>query len=228
MDLAALRSALRTTVLDDTVVPYQWSDETLTRFFNNAVREACIRARLLKVDAVTDAKACRIAVAANQDVVKFDPSILAIRSGIVEGGCDPLYALPAESMDKVEPGWDNGVQVASRPCYMVMDLAQKSFRLFPAPSEAIVLRLRAWRVPKDEERMTAKSDEPVIALSDPEELKHWAAHEAYASSDGELQDLQKSAMHLDLFENRFGPRPTLHEMSRWADSPPRVRLVQTF
>lgn len=228
MDLAALRSSLRQNVLDDTVEPYLWSDETLNRFLNNAVREACIRARLLKVDAESDAKLCRIAVAANQSTVKFNPCILALRSGIIEGACNNLWAMTSRSMDLLEPGWDNGTHQASRPEYMVMDLAQKSFRLFPKPSEAIVLRLRAWRTPKDSEVMEGDDQEPAVVIPDPEELRHWAAHEAYLNTDSDHFDAQKSATHLDLFENRFGPRPTLHEMARWADSPPRHRRVQTF
>lgn len=228
MDLGELRAALRESVLDDTVEPFQWSDDTLNRYLNNAVREACIRARLLKVDAETDPKLCRIAVAANQSTVQFNPAIMAIRSGIIEGACSKLWALPSESMDMLEPGWDNGAHEASRPCYMVMDLAQKSFRLFPKPADAIVLRLRVWRAPKDAEKMVTDSDPPAISLPDPEELKHWAAHEAYQCADQELANAQKSASHLAIFENRFGPRPTLHEMARWADSPPRVRHVQTF
>jgi len=74
----------------------------------------------------------------------------------------------------------------------------------------------------------ADSDEPVIALPDPEELCHWAAYECYMVKDAETLDAAAAATELALFEQRFGSRPSLHDMARWADSPPRVRHAHLF
>jgi len=76
--------------------------------------------------------------------------------------------------------------------------------------------------------MISDGDLPVIDIPDLEELKHWVAHEAYLKKDADANAENESGTHLSLFEQRFGTRPSLMQMARWADSPPRVRYVQTF
>lgn len=227
MNLGQLRDALRT-LMGDRAQPYLWSDEDLTRYLNNAVRETCIRARLLKDDADSQPLLCQLAVTAGNARMTFDPSILVIRSGtLVESVNGKLWALTAESMDRERRGWDTQTCTGT-PQYMVMDLAQKTFRLFPTPDANYTLRLRVWRTPMETEYMTAPDDTPVTYLPDDEELCHWAASEAYMINDSELRSEAKAAAQLALFEQRFGSRPSLHEMARWADSPPRVRHARMF
>lgn len=226
MNLGELRASLRE-MLDDATPKYLWSNDTLDRFLNNAVREVCIRARLLKDDADSQPKLCVLNFDAGQSRIKHAPEILVVRSGTIDGQCHKLWALTAESLDRREPGWDVTGEVGT-PRYLVMDLAQKVLRLFPTPDVAGVLRLRVWRVPLDSERMAGEKKDPVVVLPDPEELRHWAAHEAYLIKDSETFDPSRSADHLALFEQRFGTRPSLHEMARWADSPPRVRYARMF
>lgn len=225
MNLGELRASLREMLGDDTP-RYLWSNDTLDRFLNNAVREVCIRARLLKDDADSLPKLCLLNFDGGQTRIKHAPEILVVRSGTIDGQCHKLWALTAESLDRREPGWDASGETGT-PRYVVMDLAQKTLRLFPTPDVAGVLRLRVWRVPLATELMTEKK-EPVVVLPDPEELRHWAAHEAYLVKDSETFDPSRSVEHLALFEQRFGSRPTLHEMARWADSPPRVRYARMF
>lgn len=227
MELAGLRSATRT-MLDDHKQPYLWPDEDIDRRLNNAVREACLRARLLRDSADTNPKLCVIPVKAGQDVVRLHPSILVPRSGILAGFPHKVYALSGPSMDKLRPGWDNGTHSAAAPCFMIMDTAQKLVQLWPKPDADYTLRLRVWRLPTDEEAMEGDSDEPVIILPDPEELCHWAAYECYMVQDSETLNPQAASRHLGLFESRFGSRPTLHDMARWADSPPRIRHAHMF
>jgi hypothetical protein len=227
MELTDLLTALRIT-LDDEIEPFLWSDETLTGYLNNAVREACLRARLLKSDADNTPALCAVAVVAGTATYAFDPSILVVRSAIFEGGGYKLYPRSALDMDRLYPGWDNGDPPTGTPCEMVMDLEQKSFQLYPTPDADATLRLRVWRVPVDAEIMAEDDDEPAIALADPEELKHWAAYEAYLKKDGEAYDPERADAHLSTFESRFGKRPTLHDMARWADTPPRDNLRAHF
>lgn len=226
MNLRELRASLRE-MLDDIAEPQLWTDDTLDRYLNNAVREACIRARLLKDDADSSPKLCTINFDAGQARIKHANEVLVIRSGAIDGQCHKLWALTADSLDRREPSWDSSDEVGT-PRYLVMDLTQKTVRLFPAPEVAGVLRLRVWRVPLESERMIKPNDEPVIVLPDPEELRHWAAHEAYLIKDPDANDLERSGNHLTLFEQRFGSRPSLHDMARWADSPPRVRHAHMF
>lgn len=208
--------------LDDESKPYLWSDDALKRALNNAVREACLRARLLKDDAISRPELCRIPVKANQPRITFRREILVPRTGRMQSGGCQLWALTAESLDKLEPHWESDT-CASTPRYMVMDLAQKTIHLYPTPSADDVLLLRVWRVPLDKELMQDTQDEPVIKLPDAQELCHWACYEAFIKKDAETQDTAKAGEHLATFEARFGSRPSLEEMARWADSPPRVR-----
>lgn len=226
MDLGDLRNATRVMV-NDQAAPYRWPDEDIDRRLNNAVREACIRARLLKDDADSLPELCSIAYTAGQKSVAYAREILAVRNGAIAGQVAKLWALSAESMDKVSPGWDVTLQPGT-PQYAVVDLSQKRLRLVPTPDTAGTLHLRVWRTPLDSDLMVDESDEPVIALPDPEELCHWAAYECYLVKDAETLDANAASEHLALFEQRFGSRPSLHEMARWADSPPRVRHAHMF
>lgn len=228
MTLAEFIVVLRE-LLDDDTSPFLWSDDELTRYLNNAVREACIRARLIRVDAIGDPATCVIAIdPADGGRVKFDSSILVPRSGSFVGATHKLWALSSTDMDRLHPGWDEGREETGTPRVMVMDLAQKSIQLWPKPDQAMTLHLRAWRVPRGEELLVNPTDVPVIDIPDIEELRHWVAHEAYLKKDADANAEDSSGTHLSLFEQRFGRRPSLMEMARWADSPPRVRRVQTF
>jgi hypothetical protein len=227
MNLRELRAAARRT-LSDTVEPYLWDDDFIDRACNNAVREACIRARLLKDDAVSQPGLAQYAVTAANPVVVMKPEVLVPRSGRMAGGHHQLRALTAESMDRAWPGWDSATESAGEPKVMVMDLAQKTLRLHPTPNADGTLQLRVWRVPMLSEQMVAETDEPIIQIPDIEELKHWVAYEAYLSPDGEDAHAAKAQTHLEYFEARFGARPSLHEMARWADSPPRIRHAVMF
>lgn len=227
MKLKELRAVVRD-VLNDKVEPFLWSDDTLNRYLNNAVREACIRARLLKDDALTNPALCQISVAAGQPMVKLRPEILVPRSGQMSNCIEKLWAVTSESMDRREPAWDSTYASPGEPKFMVMDLARGWIRLYPTPVCAGTLNLRVWRRVLDKELMIKEDDEPVINIPDVEELKHWALYEAYLMKDGESPDEERADNHLQIFESRFGSRPSLHEMARWADSPPRIRHTTMF
>lgn len=214
--------------LDDQKKPYLWPNESLTRGLNNAVREACLRARLLKDDSVSLPELCQIAVRAGQPRVKFAREILVPRNGrMLSGGCT-IWALTAESMDRHRPHWETDGSNACQPEYMVMDLAQKTLHLYPTPAEDDTLLLRVWRTPLKKELLRNPDDEPVIELPDAQELCHWACYEALLNQDSETENDAKAATHLATFEQRFGSRPSLHDMARWADSPPRIRRAVMF
>src|SRR5574337_1186558 len=152
-------------MLNDLAPPYGWDDAQLVRYLNNAVGEACLRARLLKDDVSTRPDLCVYPVVAGESLVRLRPEVIVVRRG---------------------------------------PLARERLRV-DDPKGA-----------------------PVVDVPNIEELKHWVGHEAYLTADGERNDPAASALHLQLFENRFGARPTLHEMARWADSPPRVRYAPMY
>ncbi|HUB92172.1 MAG TPA: hypothetical protein VMA74_20780 [Dyella sp.] len=222
MNLGHLRCAVRQ-ILKDEVEPTLWSDEQINRYLNNAVREACLRARLLKDDHLSKPELCRYTVAPGNTVIRLRPEVLVARSGHLGSERQKLWMVTAESMDRIYPQWEADVSCPGQAGYGIMDLSQKTIRLFPVPLAPDVLHLRVWRQPLESEEMRRDTDRPVIQLPDFEELKHWAVYECYQTREGEENLDTRAATHLATFEQRFGARPSLHEMARWADSPPRHR-----
>jgi hypothetical protein len=227
VNLVELRAATRT-LINDQAPPYRWPDVDIDRRLNNAVREACIRARLVKDNADSRPDLCSIAYTAGQRTVAYAKEILVVRNGSIVGQCHKLWAVTADSMDLIWPEWDSTSMQPATPKFMVMDLSQKTIRLSPTPAIDGVLNLRVWRMPTANDLMTADESVPLIAIPDPEELCHWAAAECYQVKDSEVLDASAAANELSLFEQRFGPRPSLEEMARWADSPPRIRHAHMF
>lgn len=228
MELGELRAICRgPEVLDDEVAPFLWDDPSVNRWINNAVREACIRGRLLKGDADTTPSLCSIPVTTPIADYQLQPEINGVRSAILYDDTAKLILITSAGMDKIEPRWDSGTATASNPKYLVMDTAQNSVRLYPPPVANTTLRLRVWRSPLDVELMEDDYDEPCVNLLAPEELKHWVGYEAFGSKDSEMKDEERAAAHLALFVAMFGPRPSQHAMSRWADSP-RTRPMPDY
>ncbi|CAM5591533.1 phage adaptor protein [Rhodanobacter lindaniclasticus] len=229
MNTGALLAACRE-MLNDLAQPYGWDDAQLVRYLNNAVGEACLRARLLKDDASTLPELCVYPVEAGESLIRLRPEVIVVRSGRLAGQPHKLWALTSKSMDRLHGNWEDESRPPDTPQHLVMDVARKTVRLWPTPAANGELHLRVWRMPLARERLCVDQPkgEPVVDVPNIEDLKHWVGHEAYLTKDGERNDPAASALHLTLFENRFGERPTLHEMARWADSPPRVRYAQMY
>jgi hypothetical protein len=231
--LAAVRG-----LLDDVAQPYLWSDDELVRYINNGLVEVAIRGRLLHDDASTLPAICSINYEAGQSNITYSEYILVIQSGRIVGAPHKVWRLSTASLDRAEPCWESETNQPGMPRIMVMDMGQKNLRLYPTPACAGTLQLRVWRVPLDSELVSVPvastggnpAVDPVIPfnLADPENIKHWVAHEAYLKKDADTFDADGSARHLQMFTDRYGDRPTLEEMDRWADSPPRVRRTVMY
>lgn len=215
MNLGQLRQAVRD-ALDDNETPPLYADAELDRYLNNAVNEACLRARLLQDDS---SEICRVALTAGQARYTLAPEILAVRAVHVAGRSEPLHRVSAAVLDRICPGWAHEEQTPAIPTYAVFDVGQKILTLHRPPLADGTAYLRVWRQPSEADWMEEDDDDPVIQIADPESLKHWALHEAYLKKDGELYDAEKSAAHLGLFEARFGKRPSEHDLTLWSTQP---------
>lgn len=217
-------------LLNDEAEQYLWEDAQLVRHLNNAVGEACLRARLLKDDATTRPELCIYPVIAGETLIRLRPEVIVVRSGRLVGQPHKLWALTSKSMDRLHCNWEDESQNPDTPQHLVMDVAQKTLRLWPTPAVNGELHLRVWRMPLAREALCVDKLDgtPVVDIPNIEDLKHWVAHEAYLTKDSEIYNPKASAEHLALFEARFGPRPTIHDMARWADSPPRVRYAAMY
>lgn len=218
MELGQILSATRE-ALDDTTPPFLYGDEELIRYLNNAVNEVAIRTRCLMDDS---GAAARIATVPDQARYDVAPEVLVVRAAHITGRKNPLIRTTAAQLDRLHPGWSHEPDTTltqRAPEYVLFDPQQRTLILYPAPREAGTLYLRVWRLPYETERMEAPDDEPAVVLPDPESLKHWALHEAYLKKDSELYDPQRAGQHEEIFERRFGTRPTAHDLLLWSTQP---------
>lgn len=203
-------------LLDDTVEDYLWSDERLTRYANNAVREVCLRTRCMKDDS---APRCRVTLVAGTDTYAVDPSFLVVAKAQLWQQAFPLRRTTSDRLSLVLPGWDVGRVAPGKPEFIVFDRVQNTIRVAPTPDREYELHLKVMRLPDEDERMEGPDDEPVVSIIAPEEMKHWIAHEAYMEKDSERYDPERSTMHLRIFTDRFGERPSEHALRLWSTQP---------
>jgi len=204
-------------LLDDVGGFTHSSDEKLTRYFRNAVREAALRTRTLQDDS---SDACRVTLVPGQARYPLDPAILVVRAAYVPGRRQPLELVKAAVLDRVAPGWSHEAQQNAIPRYAVFDVGQKVIHLWRPPAEVGVMHLRVWRLPFEEEEFEVADleAESPIWLPDPESLKHWVAFEVYSEKDSELHDPARASTHLGYFEGIYGPRPSNHDLQLWSTS----------
>lgn len=217
MTLDELEQALRTERLDDTVEPFLYASETVRAAFNDAVRQAAIRMRLL-VDH-SSAECCQYAVAAATTgqvgavAVILHPRVLALRSVRWSGSDRPLTLTTLKVMDREQPEWPS--KEAGTPTHVIVDAQTGAVLLWPRPSEAGTLQASVWRTPLDVEELEIGDDEPAIPEAHHRDLIDWAEHLLYLTKDGEEGDSRRAADAASRFEAKFGRLPSAFEISRW-------------
>lgn len=211
--------------LDDQTTPYLYSDDMLLASLNSAYAEVCFRTRCLKDDT---SEACTIALTAGSARYDVAPEVIAVRAAHVSYQKDPLTLCTTGVLDQVEPGWSH-MPREGKTEYAVFDASQKKIVLYPAPPENGSLLLRVWRTPNEAEQLDSLDEESIVHLPEPMAVKHWVLYEAYLKKDGEMYDPERANQHLGLFEEQFGPRPSLLAMNLWSTSPAcRRTRIQDF
>ncbi|WP_243350887.1 DUF6682 family protein [Stenotrophomonas acidaminiphila] len=201
--------------LDDAVAPYLWGDELLIRYLNEAVEEACIRARLLVESRNPDV--CRIALQAGQADYALHPSVYVIRRAALEDRPgEPLCRTSSAVLDGCREQWRTE---QGRPSYVIRDRQTREVSLSPVPAEVGALLMTVWRVPTAAEVMESDDDEPVIDAIHHRKLVHWACHRAFNKKDSERYSPQDADRQLTLFIDYFGDRPTARALQQLATDP---------
>lgn len=190
---------------NDKVLPYFWSDQELTDWFNESEREACLRGRLI-VEA-ENPDICTIPVVADQAFYTQSPLLYELTYiAIKTDSCvRPIRLVSSEELDRVRPGWRS-----ERPSrytdYALQD--DKKIRLVPTPCEDAQLLLEGFRFPMESMLLNDKDTvEPEIHRSHHDKLVEWVLHRAFSIPDTEFFDPQRSAMAEQVFANYFGIRP---------------------
>ncbi|MDR1076361.1 MAG: hypothetical protein LBL59_08735 [Xanthomonadaceae bacterium] len=201
--------------LDDDVGKTLYKDSELADFLNEAVEEACIRARLLVESTAPDI--CRIPLRAGVGEYRLHPSVVVIRRAILKDSrAHSLKRTTSAVLDRHRHDWR---EHSGHPRYLVRDQQARQIDITPVPDMDSELHLTVWRVPTEEEVMELPDDEPVIDAIHHRKLVNWACFRAYSKKDSEKEDLVRADRHLVLFEQYFGPRPTARELQQLAIDP---------
>lgn len=206
MTLDDLKLAFRSRT-DDTIISsggYLWSDAELTLFLNEAVTEACVRAKLI-FDVTSPF--CSFPVVIGQQAYPIDPSIFEIQSVRVDGyngSAAPGYEMIGTDQTALSRDYGRWYALIGRPKYYMQD--GFILRFVPLPDAVGTVQLAVYRTPTDTEAMSSGSDEPVIPNQFHLRLLDWALYLAYSKGDAEAGDDKKAAIAEARFETSFGKR----------------------
>lgn len=200
--------------LDDEVGPFLWSDPSLTRFLNEAVEEACLRARLL---VVTGGAHGTIKLVPGVSEYALPSSVILIRrAALLSNPNDPLLRTTTAALDGHKCSWRTDLGV---PQYLVRDQVSRQLSLSPIPEREDTLQLTVWRNPNATEIMETNDDEPVIDPMHHRKLVHWACWRAFNKKDVERYSPDDAARHMEQFELYFGERPTARALQQLSTDP---------
>lgn len=235
MNLQTLRDRFRNRA-DDESKPYFWSDSSIDDKANEAIAEACVRARLLFDEGSQE---CIIPIVYGQAVYQLDPSIYEIVDAWITSSnqADPnngrvLILTSQTALDQnndlttrrssfnranrsfyqnVLPYWAGGHWRTwkGQPRYLIQD--QSRAQLVPSPfiegaTTTLTLNLAVYRTPLCSEQLKSPKDCPVIPSHWHERLIDWMLYRAFSDKDSERNDDVRSDKALTAFEASFGKR----------------------
>ena len=187
---------------NDKALPYFFDDQSIIGLLNNAVNEACVRARLIHES--VDPDIVDMAVAANQTVCQLHDSVYEIDYiAFTETGSDkvvPLYLISREDLDALDADWRSK---EGQPVYAIQ--SDRSIRLSPKPLVAGTLSIECFRLPKTP--MVVGPDAPEIHAEHHRQLVQWVLHKVFSVPDAEFFDKDRAAIALRAFSDYFGLRP---------------------
>ena len=220
MKVADFITEFRETVADN-AEPFFWSSEIIVRYLNEAVQEACERAKLIE-DRSTPA-VCSITLQAGVSTYNLHPSVFEIKRLSFRGR--PLDETSTEALDCDSPGWENR---SGQPRVFVFEQASggqpPKLRLVPMPTATDTIALTVYRGALKPLSADIDTGKPEIPERFHERLMDWVLHRAYLKQDADTFDPNKAAVSLGLFVQSFGARPDANVQRKQRDRrPPLVR-----
>lgn len=206
MDLGELRRRVRAD-LDDRAPPYLASDADIDAALNDAVEEACLRARLIHDE--TAPAVCEIAAQEGVATYALHPSISFVDRARYGDDFNPMLPQSWAELQLYAGNWE---QLTGRPDRYAVEGLQLWLVPTPDADNLATVHLKVWRKPLPAERMVADRDEPAIAEERHPYLVHWAVHRLSLRKDADLFDPEASRSALALFEGAFGQRPSAKAM----------------
>lgn len=207
--------------VDDLEAPHFWTDEDIIGYLNEAVQEACERAKLLE-DRTTPA-VCSITLEPGKSTYALHPSVLEIKRLALRGR--PLHETSVEELDCTHPMWETR---QGMPRQFLLEQANgrgmPQLRLVPTPVEAETIALTVVRGALKPLSADDCRGQPEIHERFHTRLLDWVYHRAYLKQDSEVFNPDKAAVSLVLFERAFGERPDANVQRKQRDkAPPIIR-----
>ena len=201
MTLAQLIQAYRI-ASSDLALPPLVEDADLATMFNEAERQACIRARLAHES--DDPDICTIPVVADTATYPIHPALYEIDySAFLPDGDTRKQPIALVSQEWLSARFEDWRDKVGIPEYAIQK--DNAIRLVPRPDRAGTFFMEGYRTPKVE--MTADDDVPEINAQHHMQLVHWVLHRVYSIPDSELLDLTKAEREEAAFTRYFGPMP---------------------
>ena len=192
---------------DDNAEPLYVADEQVFVMLSEGEREACLRGA--PIFDTSTAEVVSYAVAADQATITLDSRILRIDHATFTPTGGRACNLAVTGIDEVRSRCLS--TTASRPQYACHE-SRTTLKLYPTPSEAGTLALDVYRLPLLD--IEDDTDEPEIPLELHDGLVDWVLYRVYSTKDSELYDLDRAAIALRDFTERFGERRNADAMRR--------------
>lgn len=208
--LDAARIALSDTT-GTTDKDFNLSTAAAVLFYNEAIHEACRRARLI-VDRSTPA-ICSYSVTAGVPSVSIDPRIIKIRRASLISRNDPLRRRYVADMDELLPGWETHTGTVDS---YVADYATDMISLYRIPAVDDTLKLVVVRLPLID--LTGASNQsPEIKVQYHPALVQYVVYKVRSIEDSELYDVRKASAAYAEFEKEFGVKRSAQD-EMWDNS----------
>lgn len=219
MNVGDFITAFRTACLDQADPPF-WVSEEIVGFLNEAVQEACERAKLIE-DRSTNT-VCTLPIVVGQDTNPLHPSVLEIKRATFNGRV--IDETSVEEEDTHSCGWEQREGQPRRFIYEPASGARPpQLRLLPKPSGSGVVALTVYRGALKPLNACSKQESPELPIRFHTRLMHWLMYRAHLKQDADTFDTVKAAEHLALFEQAFGRREDANVQRKHRDdSPPLV------
>ena len=184
------------TMLDDNVVPYLWTNEELTEYYNQSVEEWC-RVTDANVDNTT-ITVCKITTTAGTQSYALHDSILRILNAYVYG---ETAFLEKQSTDYMLALYGTlGLTDRAKPLYYTLDQRMGYFSLWPVPVANGLVYLTVSRLPITElsyvtPNLPAKpgtGGEPDIPPRFHRDMFAGVLYRAYKKNDADTESLARA------------------------------------
>ena len=220
MKVGELIERFRVTANDQQEPPF-WSNELIVSYLNEAIQEACERAKLIE-DRRTP-EVCSVAVVAGQNTYDLHASVFEIKRLSLDGRV--LDETSVDELDCDAPGWETRAGTPRRFIFeQSSGVTTTSICLVPTPANSGSIALTVYRGALKPLRADVDFAKPELPERFHERLLDWVLHRAYLKQDADTFDPNKAAQSLALFAQAFGERVDANVQRKHRDrAPPLVR-----